>query len=152
MTRAEALLIQQELAKKGFIFGTDHAVAALLGGIFYADNRFRKIGAEYGPTARPKPGKEPGTPYEMLITGRGPVKGVRTDEEQARRTVPNALLTAYCVGSERRAKGDRAWRHIMTNTIRWVEVYTGRKVVLQSKHRKGQLVGERVRIPVFVTN
>ena len=148
LTRAEAVLKQREIAVRGFIVGTPDAVASLLSDIVYADIRFRNIGAKYGPLAPGKvaeKGKEPGTSYTMLCTGRGPVKGVRTEAEQAARTVPNDLLTVFAVNT-----GRRSWRHINTNLIEWFEVYTGRRVASESPRRRGKMVDERVRVPVCI--
>ena len=153
MNKSEAVLIQKQIAERGFIEGTSDAVCCLLSDILYHDTRYRKVGAKYGPLApgkRAKEGKEPGTPYEMLCLGRGPVKGVRTEAEQAARVVPNNLLTVYAVDSERRCKGPGGWRHINTRLIQYFEVYTGRRVPSTSPRRFGKMVGERVAIPVRI--
>ena len=151
MNKAESILLQKQIAERGVIVGNANAVAELLGGILYHDTRFRGIGCQYGPLApgkQAKEGKEPGTPYSVVGTGRGPVKGVRTEEEQARRTVPNNLLTVYCVDAERRAPGTGGWRTLNTNLIQWFEVYTGRTIPNPAK--PGKMKAQRIAVPVRI--
>ena len=148
MNKTQAIATQVRIAREGVIAGTQEAVQALLEGITRADTRFRKLAATRKNDSRKDPEKMAGQPYEVLVTGRGPVKGTRPEGEALTRAVNTSLVMLYCVDTERRTKGSGAWRSIPTDHILSFEVYDGTRT--PNPRKPGKTVGRRVSIPVVV--
>lgn len=132
---ATARRLQTQIVKEGVIAGTVTAVRATIKSIL-DDSRFHRIEAAYGPNPKPKPGKEPGTPYFVTVAKSGPTKGVQTEAQVAARVVDNDLINVYCADNPR-----HGYRSLKVPTIKAVWVYTGRVDLKTGK-------AESVRIPV----
>lgn len=133
---ATARRLQQQVVSEGVIAGTVTAVRATLQDIL-KDPRLRKLEAVYGPCKpgkTPEPGKEPGTPYELIVTTRGPVKGAQTEAESAARTIGSDTINVYAINR-------RSYRSPKVPLIKAIWVYTGRVDLKTGK-------AESVRIPV----
>lgn len=139
-TTIKARKLQEQIAREGAIVGTVAAVRAIIEDIL-EDTRFRHLFATYSANANPAPGKEPGTPYTLLVVGKGPTKGIQSADQVLTRIVDNNLINVYaCDG------GRRAYRSPKVPNITAIEVYSGR--LTPDPKAPGKMKAEKVTVPV----
>ena len=125
MNKLDAVATQVRAAIAGVLAGTEETLTPTIEGICKGDTRFRHLRLIRRNDSRTDPSKKAGQVYEVLVTGKGPVKGTRTAGESLQRAINNSLVTLYCVDGERRQSGPGAWRTFHASDVVAIEVYNG---------------------------
>ena len=146
MNKLEAVATQVRAARAKVLAGTEETLTPTINGICRGDSRFRSMRVRRQNDSRTDDTKKAGQVFEVTGTGRGPVKGTRSEAESLQRAINHSLVTFYCVDSERRQKGPGAWRTFHAKDIVSIEVYDGTR--FPNPDKPGRTKGKRVWVDV----